>query len=352
MEENNYPFLGAIEDPRSIEAKAKDWNFSETASAVPVIWEEKTLDQVRFFSRRDQDGSSSCMAQSGVKMLGIENVVEEGIYEELSATPIYQNRTNKPAQGMWQQDCLSLLCKPLACLESQLPSQKISESQINASYPITQSETDTAEMYRASGYSFIPIDIEKIASVIAEGKAVQLMMFFTADEWWLNTTPYIKHPELQSSSDNALRHGICAVDYLLWNGKKALAIEDSAVYPNENGQRIITEDFLLTRCFGAGYLLPLQNQHAVTNKPKYTFTKPMVYGMYNNTDVKNLQDILKYEGYMLNSIPSTGNFLALTAQALKKWQVGHDILDFQNETDLTQIRAGAKTLTALNNIYE
>ena len=78
----------------------------------------------------------------------------------------------------------------------------------------------------------------------------------------------------------------------------------------------------------------------------------MVYGMYNNTDVKNLQDILKYEGYMLNSIPSTGNFLALTAQALKKWQVGHDILDFQNETDLTQIRAGAKTLTALNNIYE
>ncbi len=347
----NEIFLGVAPDIRTKEEKAKDWQYAETASAVSVIWKEKKLEEVRFFSRRDQNGSSSCMAQSGVKMLGIENVVEENIYEEFSATPVYQARANKPGGGMWQQDLLSILCKPTACLDSQVPSQKLGESQIDVPYTQTQEQIDTATEYKAGGYSFIPINIDKIASIISEGKAVQLVMFFARDEWWLNIEPKIKHPELKNFDADALHHGICAVDYLLWNGQKALAIEDSSVYPNENGQRIITEEFLLKRCYGAGYLLPRTNQHAVVNKPKYKFTKPLTYGMLNNKDVKILQNILKFEGSMLNSIPSTGNFLALTAQAVKKWQVVHGIVDFINENDLTKIRIGSKSIAILNKLY-
>lgn len=345
-------FLGVAEDTRTIEAKSKDWTLEETASVLPVEWKEKTIDTARYFGRRDQDGSSSCMAQSGVKMLGIENTVEEGIFNVMSATPIYQARANKPGLGMWQQDLLSLLCKPLACLESQLPSQKLSESQIDASYPKTDDETSTAERYRAGGYAFIPVDINKIASVISQGKAVQLLMFFLADEWWGYTMPKMINPNLAVWDSKSLHHGIVAVDFGLVNGVKSLFIEDSSVLEQENGQRIITEDFLLKRCYGAGFLLPLDNKHADINKPKHKFTTPLEYGMIKNKDVKELQDILKFEKFMLNSIPSTGNFLALTAQALKKWQVAHDILDFQNENNLTLIRVGSKTINKLNEIYE
>lgn len=351
--EKEFTFLGVAEDTRPAEAKAKDWQYEETASAMPVMWQERTEGQGELFSRRDQNGSSSCMAQSGVKMLGIENFNEEGIYEELSATPIYQNRANKPAQGMWQQDCLSLLCKPLSCLESQVPSQKLSESQMDASYPITPEETATAEKYRAGGYAFIPVDIDKVASILAQKKGVQLMVFFMADEWWNqpNNTPTLIHTDLTNGDSRSLRHGICATDYFLLNGKKCLLIEDSAVTSSENGQRILTEDFFNARCFSAGYLLPLSNNHSIVNKPKYTFNHPIEFGN-TGADVVALQNILKFEGFFSPLIPSTGYFGSISAQALKKWQIAHGIDDFANETNLTKIRVGSKTILELNKNYE
>jgi hypothetical protein len=344
--------LGVADDPRPPEAKAKDWHFDEVATAIPVNWVEKTFKDLRFFSRRDQDGSGSCMAQSGAKVLGIENVVEENLYNEMSATPLYQARANKPTTGMWQQDCLSLMCKPVVCFESQVPSQKMSDAQMDAPYTITADEVAIAEEYRASGYAFIPIDIDKVASVVAEGKAVQLLMYFKADEWWGQTdgVPKILHPELTNMDVDALRHGIAAVDYLLHIGEKSLGIEDSAVLPTENGQRILTNTFFKQRCYGAGYLLPLSNNHSIINKPQYTFTKQLTYGM-TDPDIVALQNILKFEGYFTSTIPSTGYFGPITAQALQKWQVAHNILDFQNVTDLTKIRFGSKSLTLANSLY-
>jgi len=346
--ENN--FLGVRPDPRSVQEKSKDWQYEETARAVPFTWKEKTTSEIKFLSKRNQDGSSSCMAQSGAKLLGNENVVEEGVYNEMSATPLYQARVNKDG-GMYQQDCLSIMCKPVVCMEADLPSQNLNETQINTPYTLTDKMKADAEKYRAGGYAFVPINIDKIASIIADGKAVQLVVYFAREEWWGNVVPPLLFPNLKIGDTAALHHGIAAVDFFLHNGEKALGIEDSAIIAGENGQRIITESFLIKRCYGAGYLLPLPNNHADVIKPKHTFFTPLNYGMRNNLDVKSFQDILKYEKFMLNSVPSTGNFLALTAQATIKWQVAHGIYDFQNEKNLWKVRVGPKSLIILRQIY-
>lgn len=285
---------GALLDPRSKKAKAKDWQHDIVASDTPVIWQEKSI--YKFYDKRNQASSLSCMAQSGVKMLGIE--LPE--FKTLSAKPVYQSRTNKGG-GMYQQECLAGLCKPITPLENVLPSQGMGESDINLPFSIPSNTT----LYNALAYvPDVPIDIDKIAGIIQQGKGVQLMMFFLPSEWWRNK-PEIQDNTLKYYEDRASRHGVIAGEFTLLNGEKCLIIEDSAGNSssiNGNGQRIITETFLKTRCFAAGYLIP---------KPKSPFVRTLRMGMRGD-DVKELQKRL--------GVIQTGYFYTLTLRALKKFQ--------------------------------
>jgi hypothetical protein len=243
------------------------------------------------------------------------------------------------------------MTKPIVCAEFQVPSEKQTETQMDTPYAKSEDSNNTAEKYRAGGYAFInPIDIDTIASVIAQNKAVQLMFYFKGAEWWNNTnTPSVIFTDLQSA--DALHHGVVAVDFSLINGNKCLIICDSAVYPQETGQRVITSEFLAQRCYGAGYLIGLSNQHTVENKPHYNFTLPLSYGQ-SGAEVVALQNVLKFESFFPAIIPSTGYFGSITASALQKWQVAHGIYDFANETNLTKIRLGSKSLAILNQVYQ
>lgn len=60
--------------------------------------------------------------------------------------------------------------------------------------------------------------------------------------------------------------------------------------------------------------------------PKYTFKVNLEYGMMNNLDVRALQNILKYEGFMSKDTPTTGNYLSLTATAVKKYQLAYGLV--------------------------
>lgn len=59
-------------------------------------------------------------------------------------------------------------------------------------------------------------------------------------------------------------------------------------------------------------------------KPKFLFLRNLEYGMKNDPDVKELQKILTYEG-LLQALP-TGNYLDLTAQAVKKYQLRYGLV--------------------------
>lgn len=294
---------GALLDPRSKREKAKDYQHDILASAVPVVWEEKH--DWKFYDRRNQSSSLSCMAQSGVKMLGIENN-----FVCLSAKPVYQSRTNKGG-GMYLQESLAALTKPLACTEEQLPSQFMDETEMNASFETTTEMKASSELYRASAYiPNVPIDIDQIASIIEQGKGVQLMLFFLHEEYW-KEIPEIIDTDLKYYDNNAVRHGVCATDYCLFNGEKCLIIEDSA--GNETsikgrGQRILTNSFFKDRCYAAGYLIP---------KPKTVFVRTLKLGM-KGEDVKELQKRL--------NVIQTGLFWVLTKNAVIKYQKSHGLV--------------------------
>ncbi|MBI3442623.1 MAG: peptidoglycan-binding protein [Candidatus Sungbacteria bacterium] len=54
-----------------------------------------------------------------------------------------------------------------------------------------------------------------------------------------------------------------------------------------------------------------------------TLSRNLHFGMYHDRDVMALQDFLRSKGYL--SLPSTGNYLSGTIQAVKKFQAAHGI---------------------------
>lgn len=360
---------GGLIDNRPPEAQAKNWIHDEIAAAsAPVNWVEKDPSTYRSFPERFQDQSFSCMAQSGEKTLGVENANVAGVFPVLSAQPVYQGRVNAPQAGMFQYDLFARLTKDLSPLESEVPSQHMSEDQLNVPVVLSGSETADADKYKANSYIFFNVaintttgkvqnalDIDQVASVIAQGKAVHLMNFFTDAEWWV---PYPSLIEADLTLYNGSEHhGVSAVDFTLYKGEKALIIEDSAGNDTGiggHGQRVVTESFLKARCYGAGYLIKTLS---APSKPQHVFTQPLTYGMVNNADVTELQAILQYEGFMASIVDGapfapTGNFFGMTAAALKAWQIAHGIEDFANDPNVADVRFGQKSIDLANKLYK
>jgi hypothetical protein len=346
-------FTGVADDPRPPEEKEKDWQAEEVASFAPVPWKEKSREEWRKFPIRDQDGSSTCVAQTGAKILGIDNQLEEGNFIEFSARDLYERRSNKPNEGMWGQDALSLMTKYGLTTEERLPSQGMSEAQINAPFTRTAEDERIARMYRAGGYVQLPCDdIEKIADIILnKGKGV--MLFFWADYTeWNQDVPVITKPELTMHTAN-VHHSVTGSDAFLWKGEKAILIDDSwGKFYGLNGQRIITESFLKARCYFAGYILDLKNEPEQSDKPRHTFTKQLTFGMRNDADVKALQRILRYEGlFPAGDALLTGNYLQITAKGVLDWQKKREVAPLAELEYLQGRRCGPKTIKALNEKY-
>ena len=354
MEEIKYQ--GAAIDPRTEEEKERDYKHEEIASAAPVAWVDKTQEMWRKFSVRFQDGSSSCMAQAGAKILGIENHLEENKFIVFSALDVYDRRTNKPGEGMWLQDMLSILSKFGATTEERMKSQDMNEAQMNAPVNRTAEDIEIAQKFKAGGYVTITdyTNIDTIADIVLnKGKGVAIMIFSRLDEWI--DVPTIKDPDYHLPGA-AIRHGIAVVDAFLYKGEKALLIDDSwGKSYGLNGQRILTESWIKKRCYGAGYLKNLSNTWQTDKpeptKPHYTFTKFLTYGLRKDRDVIALQNILKYEQLFPQDTESTGNYLSMTAEAVRKFQVKHGITDFAKENDIRKIRVGAKSIALLNQLY-
>jgi hypothetical protein len=349
---------GALPDTRNNAQKSKDWKHSEVvASTSLVVWKEKSFNDLAKFPERFQDSSSSCMAQSGVKNLGIANYSLTNFFPILSALPIYRNRSNFPSEGMTLPDLFSLLVRGLSCFEDDKKSQNLTEAQMNVAVSFSNKELVDAMKYKADGYFYLeePYNIEDFATIISSGRSIELMVFFEDDEYWKPRPEILREVTLYGSKTR--RHGIVASEFLLIDGKKYLFCEDSAgnwTGINGKGFRYISEEFLLKRCFGAGYLI--KKAYTVPSKPKYHFTKMLTYGMKNDKDVAALQSILQYEGFMPTKLDGedfvpTGNFLGMTAQALIKWQIAHNMPDFQYETNMTKVRFGKKSIATANLLY-
>ena len=354
---------GALLDTRTEEAKLSDYKFEELVVSInPVNWIEKVQGAWRRFPIFNQDGSSSCVAQTLAKLLGILYYLKNQLYVHFSATHIYQRRANKPSSGMMGVDALSI-GKEGVTLEELVPSQNMNDSQMDNTQ-IPQYKKDVGSVFKIGNYVILPVkDIDTIASVIqTTEKGVMVWFYFQSDEW--TDVPEIKNPNLDLYAASTGRHSVTAVDFTMYAGEKALIIEDSwGKFAGLQGQRVIRESFFKARNFFAAYPItfkfedqtvpppvPPQPVPPVNPKPKYNFTKVLTFGT-TDPDVKALQDILKYEGTFPKNVNSTGYYGSVTAKGVFDFQVKHQVAPLGELQSLKGHRVGSKTLAKLNQLY-
>jgi len=354
---------GALLDTRTEEAKLSDYKFEELVVSInPVNWIEKVQGAWRRFPIFNQDGSSSCVAQTLAKLLGILYYLKNQLYVHFSATHIYQRRANKPSSGMMGVDALSI-GKQGVTLEELVPSQNMNDSQMDNTQ-IPQYKKDVGSVFKIGNYVILPVkDIDTIASVIqTTEKGVMVWFYFQGNEW--TDVPEIKNPNLNLYAASTGRHSVTAVDFTMYAGEKALIIEDSwGKFAGLQGQRVIRESFFKARNFFAAYPItfkfedqtvpppvPPQPVPPVNPKPKYNFTKVLTFGM-SDPDVKVLQDILKYEGTFPKNVNSTGYYGSITAKGVFNFQIKHKVASLSELQSLKGRRVGDKTKAKLNSLY-
>jgi hypothetical protein len=292
-------YKGLLDDPRPIEERLLDYKHEDLIRGTTTIsWVEGK--QTRSFPIQNQDGSSSCVAQSLAKLLSIHEVLEGRPYTRLSPKFIYTRRTNYPAGGMWMPEALKIACNEGSCEEALMPSDNKGESFMNDKYE-PEGVIENAKKYKGKLYFEITNrNIDNIAEVLEQGYGVSLGFRFDYNEW-------TDFPLIYENSKKECGHAVAVVDYTLINGKKYLVIEDSwGPGHGKGGVRYISEEFLNARCFYAGYITSFTGVES-----KFVFTKTLRVGS-RGLDVKMLQTKL--------GIKADGKFGEQTKKAVIKFQ--------------------------------
>lgn len=340
--------LGALVDNRSRKEKERDYRFSEiVATADAVKWEDRAPRQ---FPIRSQDGSSSCVAFSAAKMMGIlEYANKGGRFVDFSPAYIYKRRMNKnigDGQGMWAYDMWNILQNEGITLDPLMPSDGLSEEKIN-NVPEKEVYSDVARLFRVDNYvSYEPgKDFDAIAGTILKtGKGVLTWFTFNSNEW--TTMPTLKTDKPQS------HHSVCAVDAVIYKGKECIVIDDSwGSVHGANGQRFITREFFEKRNTYAAYPIAFKNTEEGVWKPRYIFKYPMKFGQIS-PDIKVFQEILKYEKLFPSNVQCTGKYGEITRKATLEFQRKHKIASEDEIESLNGMVVGPKTLQKLNELYK
>lgn len=343
-------FTGVAKDIRPEDLRLKDWTHKELVAKTAVVdWKENT--KIKKYPQRNQNGSFTCVAQTGAKILGINNFKESGVFVDISAFDIYDRRANKPDGGMWAQDSWEILKTYGATLEQFIPSQKLPDPGILDRKIFME---QIGKVFRIENYVSLPTDdIDTMAAILAFGTPLMMFFEYFPVEWSL--TPVLK----ASASTAPSRHSITGVDFSLYQGKKALCFEDSfPISAGDSGQRIITEDFIKTRCVYAGYSFDLKNgatipeaepQDPILEKPSYIGGR-LQFGTTSDR-VKNLQDVLKFDGEFSMEQTSTGYYGAITAKAVKKYQEKYSVASPEELEALQGRQVGPATVKDLELRY-
>lgn len=349
---------GALLDERPKEEKEKDFKFEEiVASAAPVNWVEKMPSEWRKFPVFDQNGSGSCVAQTMRKILGVYIQQKTGVFIKLSASHIYQRRANRPQAGMSGHDVFKIAQKGTT-LEDLAVSEKMSDAAMDA-VSVNEFERSIGEAFRIGNYLEITDrTIDTIASIIQETKKSVMVWFYFDNREWTNVPELKFSPDLYAAS--TARHSVSAVDFTLYNGKKALIVDESwGLGFAFNGQRVITEDFFKARCFFAAHFMnfafedqtqPSPVPPPAPNTPLHTFLFDLEFSpiVSYSEEVKALQRVLKYEGLFPVNVEATGYYGSLTRTAVGKFQEKHLGM---KPGDAGYGRCGPRTRAKLNQLY-
>lgn len=318
---------GAITPNQTKEAEIKNYRIEELVAAYAnVNYSQTNIDRWKIYPRRDQGASNTCVAQTIAKMAGIMREQKTGEFVEYSATPIYQDRVNKPQAGMIGTDALDQWRKKGVTLEYMVPSQNIADYQVEAQQ-INEYEKQIGEISRIDAYVVLPArDFDlAVSTMLATGKPLMVWHQWEYDEWDINI-PAIKSTKQVGRDMFTGHHSTTLTPNVgIYDGKIGATTEDSwgARGINNLGIRWLTKEFYNARNTFTAYATSFKTYQEMgidPAKPKYTFTRLLKYGLRLDKDVVALQNILKYEGLFPANYDSTGNFLEVTRKAVVAWQ--------------------------------
>ncbi len=289
----------------------------------------------------------NCVGQTYAKLLGVENVLEEGKWVHFSARDIYSQRSIKPAFGMHSQEAAEICYKKGATIEQLMPSQNLPEVEMNKEHDRKEIDRQVALVGKAGGYLSLPFDFDKLASVMEQTKkAIAIACWFNSGDW--------SSAEVTTRANGTSGHLVALVDYCLWKGKKALVFDNSWDYRwGHNGQGIIVDGNHQGVRDYCVYLQDLHNNWRDTEveipKPKYTFNNNLQFGQRNN-DVIALQDALKYFECFPVETQSTGYYSVITAKSVLKWQLQYKVDSEEELIKLEGKHFGPKSRKAMNDL--
>lgn len=330
-----------LSDKRTDKEKAQDFLWNEVNVSGTTTLEERAPIS---YTPRTQNGSSSCVAQSVAKMLEVFDFRHDSTATVYSATPIYQNRKNKPEPGMIGIDALKLAVKGNVYLEKDVPSQNINDTQIDTAV-IDESKK---RKERPTNYIVLPNDFDLVIQQIRSTGCVMIWNSSDYHEW-------CKKVPTGNSDNNSVRHSVVAVDAILFENKEYIIIEDSwgtfednSNIPLKENQRAITREYFNKHIFFCATFDSFVFDGG--QKPTYNFYTTMKFGD-NHPMVNQLQKMLVHEQFFPSNKTTTNYFGVITARALKAWQLKHGIEDFKDEKDMTKIRFGEKSKKVANTLY-
>ncbi|GIW67864.1 MAG: hypothetical protein KatS3mg096_732 [Candidatus Parcubacteria bacterium] len=311
----------------------RNYHTEEIFKSYPTpTWQEKPQSQWRRFEPiRNQLTSFSCVAQSLALALGIENLLEEGKFEVLSARFIYSRGYVTPDGGMFYLQALEIARKEGTCLEQQMPSMGLNEEQMRVKDD-TPNERWVAQVYRANSYVVLPLDIDIVAGILqSTNKGILLGTRFNQGGF--------ANPEVVLDRNGIYGHAIVAVDTTLWKGKKALIFQNSWGRDNWgiNGLGVITEDQFKNGVVLSAYLVDFKYEPQKTSKSKLLLnTNYLSVGM-RGTEVVKLQVGLQWLGYFPAQQECTGYYGGITRQAVRDFQKAYNLVVSGN-MDLNSIQ--------------
>jgi len=180
--------LTSPEDPRDYQAES---------IFPPDLSLPKTFDpRSKMLDIRNQGVQGSCVAEATAALKEIQEKKNVNFEEYMSPQFVYNNRMNRPADGMYTRDSMNILYKI-----GVVPEQEYPYGKIEGPDKISPNVFEKAKNYKALGYAYVnTVDVAK-AAIFRSGACV-----FTVPVY--QTSPQIWRPSKQSEISSG-GHAMC-----------------------------------------------------------------------------------------------------------------------------------------------
>lgn len=326
----------------------RDYRHEEIAAFAPVEWMEKRAAEFLTYPKHNQNGSSSCVANTKAKQLEVDELGENGVYRQLSPRSIYGYGFIPDTGGMYIRKAADIITSQGATLGSILSSEGLSEGDMRNLSDYHKDGQQIAKIYKCDSVVFCNKDFDTIASVLenfrsaGKPKAVGIAVPGWKNQTWQGTNPMpgVGAPDWY--------HAVTVIDYGLMGGKKFLSIDNSwGESVGLAGQQFLGEEYE-PLIYSADYTLNLSDDWmssmATIIKPSYQWNTDLAVGD-SGTDVQVLQKALQSLGmFPIDSVVTpTGYFGGITRQA---------VLTFQSVYGITSTGiVGPVTRAKLNTLF-